>query len=366
MNQSFVKARSRLILDNPFFGTLCLRLKPVEREDIDTGATDGKSLIYNPTWFEKLRPEERIGFLAHEVMHVVFMHHLRRQERQPQKWNVAADYVINLLLEQEGFILPSGGLLDSQYADMTTEHVYSILPEPPEGWDSLAADFGGCGSVIDHPDATSQQTSSAIEAQLTVAINQAAEVAKASGKLSSKMESIVGLATKPKVDWRMVLARFLRSNNQSDYSWIRPNRRFIAQGMYLPSAHNPCLGEIAVAVDTSGSVSDEELQQFTTEASTILQDLAPNAVHFIQCDSEVQSDDTYTRESLPLKVTYRGRGGTAFEPVISYINEKHPNVEALVYLTDLESNDFGDQPPYPVLWITTNAEEAPYGEIIKI
>ena len=178
MNDSFVRARARLILDNPFFGTLCLRLKPVERDDLDTGATDGKHLFYNPVWFEKLRPEERIGFLAHEVMHVVLMHHTRRQERHPEKWNVAADYVINLILKNNSFILPSGGLLDEQYADMTTEHVYNILPEPPEGFGALLL-VAGVGGVEDHPDAGSSESLGAIESQLTVAIQQAAEQARA-------------------------------------------------------------------------------------------------------------------------------------------------------------------------------------------
>ena len=88
MNQLFVKARSRLVLDNPFFGTLCLRQKPTEWEE-PTGAVDGKHLFYNPNWFEKLTELERVGFLAHEVMHLVLMHHTRRQERNPHKWNVA-------------------------------------------------------------------------------------------------------------------------------------------------------------------------------------------------------------------------------------------------------------------------------------
>jgi len=190
MNDSFVRARSRLILDSPFFGTLCLRLKPVERDDIDTGATDGKHLFYNPIWFEKLRPEERIGFLAHEVMHVVFMHHTRRQERHAEKWNVAADYVINLILKSNAFILPSGGLLDEQYADMTTEHVYSILPEPPEGFGALLS-AKGAGDVLDHPDAGSSESVGAVESQLTVAIQQAAEQARAQGKLPANMNTLI-------------------------------------------------------------------------------------------------------------------------------------------------------------------------------
>jgi predicted metal-dependent peptidase len=365
MNE-FTKARSKLILDNPFFGTLCLRLKPVEW-DQDTGATDGKHLFYNPTWFSKLTQQQQLGFLAHEVLHVVFLHHTRRQERHPKKWNVAADYAINIYLKDSGFILPDGGLVSEDYRAQTSEHIYNQLPEPPQGWDAVDLDMGGTGAVLDHPDMDgSPQKQSAIEAQDKVAINQAAQAAKAAGKLPSSLEVLIEGINKPKIDWRTVLARFLRSNNDSDYSWVRPNRRFIGQGLFLPSMYNPALDEIAIAVDTSGSVSDEELQQFTSETASILRDLNPNKIHFVQFDHEIQAVTEYTRENLPLKVKYRGRGGTAFSPVVDYINEFLPQVEACVYLTDLESNDFADQPNYPVLWITTSAEEAPYGEVVKM
>ena len=362
MNPSFVKARSRLILSNPFFGTLCLRLKPVEWEE-QTGATDGVHLFYNPKWFEKLTDMEKVGFLAHEVLHVVFLHITRRNERDATKWNVACDYAINNYLIAEGFILPRGGLVDEQYNDMTAEAIYADLPD--QGSDAL--DPGKCGGVLDHPggDGTAGKAS-AIESELTVAIHQAAEAAKAQGKLSATMESVITDITDAKVDWKAVLARFLRANNKSDFTWVRPNRRFIGRGMYLPSLHNPCLEEIAIAVDTSGSISDDELTQFTSETSHILHELAPERVQFIQCDAEINETTEYTRESLPLKVTYKGRGGTEFTPVIDYLKENHPNVAALVYLTDLECSDFGEEPHFPVLWITTNATDAPYGEVIQM
>jgi len=263
--------------------------------------------------------------------------------------------------------LPKGGLVDPQYNDMTAEAVYSMLPEPDKGWDNISVDFGKCGGVMDHPgtDGTAGKTG-AIEAGLTVAIHQAAEAAKAQGKLSGNLESIVSDVTDPKVDWKQVLARFLRANNKSDFTWVRPNRRFIGRGLYLPSLHNPCLEEIVIAVDTSGSVSEEELTQFTTETSYILHELAPERVQFLQCDAEINEATEYTRESLPLKVSYKGRGGTRFSPVIDYVNEHHPNAAALVYLTDLGSDDFGDKPQYPVLWVTTDMTSAPYGEVIKI
>ena len=368
MNPQFVKARARLILDQPFFGTLCLRLKAVETEEMPTGAVDGVHLFYNPKWFSKLSELERVGFLAHEVMHMVLMHHVRRQERLPQKWNVAADYAINNHLLAEGFILPKGGLVDDAYLDMMSEVIYNLLPDPPKGWEDMKLDSGNCGGVLDHPqsDGTSGPQS-AIEAKLTVAINQSAEAAKAQGKLSSNMQGLVSDVATPKIDWKMVLARFLRANNKSDFSWLRPNRRFIGRGLYLPSLHTPCLEEVAVVCDTSGSRTDEELSQDLAEISSILRDLSPQAIHLIQCDTEVNSDVEYTRESLPLKtVEFNGRGGTRFAPAIEHVNENHPNVTALIYLTDLECDDFGDAPHYPVLWITTEPGEAPYGEIIEM
>ena len=363
MNNLFIKARSQLILENPFFGTLCLRLKPVERDDMPTGAVDGVHLFYNPKWFERLTALERVGFLAHEVMHVVLLHITRRQEREGTRWNIAADYAINNHLIKENFILPSGGLIDPEYNDMSTEAIYADLPEQ----DTNNLDPGKCGAVLDHPDKDGTVgKNSAIEAELTVAIHQAAEAAKAQGKLSGNMETLISEVTNAKVDWKAVLARFLRANNKSDFTWVRPNRRFIGRGMYLPSLHNPCLEEIAIAVDTSGSIDDEELTQFTTETSHILHELNPERVQFIQCDYEVKKTTEYTRGSLPLKITYQGRGGTAFEPVITHIKEHHPNVRALVYLTDLESNDFGNEPEFPVLWVTTKSTEAPFGEVIEI
>jgi predicted metal-dependent peptidase len=361
MSDIFIKARAKLVLDNPFFGTLCLRLKPVQWEQ-PTGATDGVHLFYNLKWFEKLNELQRVGFLAHEFMHVVLMHHTRRQERQPERWNVAADYVINNHLLKENFFLPDGGLVDSQYDDMTTEHVYSLLPEQ----DTKHPDPGKCGGVLDHPTANSIDSKGAVEAQLAVAVNQAAEAARACGKLSANLEELVGEVVQPKVNWKAVLARFLRSNNNSDFTWQRPNRRFIGRGIYLPSMHNPCLDEIAVVSDTSGSRTAEELNQDLSEVSSILRDLNPNRVHFIQCDADVTDYKEYTRESLPLEVAFVGRGGTRFSPAIEYINKNFPTVQACIYLTDLCSDDFGKAPGYPVIWITTHTGDAPYGEIIEM
>ena len=134
--------------------------------------------------------------------------------------------------------------------------------------------------------------------------------------------------------------------------------------MYLPGLYSPALGEISIIVDTSGSVSDNELQYFSNETSAILQDLNPSAVNFIQCDAEVHSNVTYTREDLPLKYKYQGRGGTSFIPAIEFVQEHYPLTTACIYFTDLEG-DFPETPPgFPMLWITTVKHEVPFGEVI--
>ena len=368
----YKKAMTRLLLDYPFFGTLALRLKPIEDMTIPTASTNGLHLRYNPKWFLSLKELERVGLIAHEVMHVVLMHMTRRHERAPRKWNIAGDYVINLALKKSHIQLPYTELLDEQYDNMSTDEVYNKLPEDIGGGDGPwrvylkeGDDPGGCGGVEDHPGLEKGDTG-AIESGLEIAIQQAVEAAKARGKLPGHLQTLVEKSLAPKVDWRMILARFLRANNKSDFTWLKPNRRFIANGLYLPSLHNPCLEEIAIITDCSGSISDKELEQFTGETTAVLHELNPERIVFIQCDAEVQDHKELSRDDLPLRVTYKGRGGTAFRPAFDYINKTYPQVRAAVYLTDLHSTDFGDEPPYPVLWVTTGAEEAPFGEIIKM
>ena len=363
MIPEFTRARSQLLLKQPFFGTLCLRLKPIETEDIPTAGTDGKHLLYNPKFFLNMSDQQRVGLLAHEVMHVVFMHMVRLHERDHYLWNVAGDYVINLVVRDAGLHLPYTELLDDKYANMSTDEVYAELQKnpPPQSADNGKEAFGKCvqsSAVID-------KNPGQFEAEMTVAIQQAAEAAKAQGKLPGSLETLLEDIVTPKVNWKERLARFLRNNNKSNYSWQKPNRRFIANGMYLPSLYNPSIEEVGVITDTSGSRTDEEINQDLGEISAMLFDANVDNVHFMQADTEVTSEETFTRESLPLKVTVEGRGGTRFGPAIAEMVKKHPNISCLIYLTDLESNDFGDQPHFPVVWVSNYNTEAPYGEVIE-
>ena len=372
MSNSFTKARSRLLLDNPFFGTLALKLLPKEDTSQPSGYTDGKVLGYNPKWFEKLSSQQQVGFIAHEIMHIVYMHIFRREQRHPKKWNVAADYVINYNLVHDcRMVLPDGALIDEQYKGMTTEHVYNLLPEMEDEdgnsipWDDLPEDFGNSGAVRDGVPSNGSSTKE--QQKWTIDINQAYEAAKMAGKLPGGLSKVIDEIVKPKVNWKAVLTKFLTSTAKNDYSWVKPNKRFLGQDMYLPSLYSERLESIVVAVDTSGSITDEELQIFASETSAILASMDPEKIEFLQCDTAINQHDTYTRESLPLKVEFKGRGGTDFAPVWEYIEENHLNPKACIYLTDLYPCCWGEQPPYPVLWIsTTDVDDVPFGEVTRI
>ena len=305
-----------------------------------------------------------LGLLVHEVMHCVLHHMSRRGDRDPKKFNVACDYAINPIVIDSHFVLPEGGLIDDNYRNMSAEHIYSILPDPPE-------DFGqfGIGGVIDSgkddkgEDIQGGISDQELEIEWDIAIAQAASLAKSMGKLPGALTEILADVLDPKVDWRTKLNQFMQVA-KDDYSWMRPNRHFIARKMYLPSLWSERVGDIVVAIDSSGSVSDEELQQFLGEMTSICHDCNPTTVHLIACDTRVNYYKPYTREDLPLKKMEMSRGGTYFSPVFNYVKENNIEPEALVYLTDLGSNDYGDAPDYPVLWISScKGDLPPFGEV---
>ena len=358
---AMLKARAQLLMDQPFFGTLAIKLKLVADESIKTAATDGSKLIYAPSFVNKLDPIKLRGLIAHEVMHCVFNHMTRRQERDPKIWNSACDFAINSHLVTSGFVLPDGALLCSDYENITAEEIYNRIKDDapkPCAW----------GMVLDHGAGSVNKGSSAsMESDWQVAVTQAAEVARQRGKLPSNIALMIKDIVTPKVDWRSVLWPFLTSLVQTDYTWRKPNRAYISEDEYLPSMRNEAAGKFAIAIDTSGSLTDEQLKQFLSEIAAVHKELEPEEIVIVQCDAAVQKVTVVDREEdvAATQVDIVGRGGTEFTPVFGYISEEHQDIEALVYLTDLECDDFGDTPQYPVLWVSTNNRRtAPFGDVV--
>lgn len=368
-SRKIARARAGLICDQPFFGTLALRLTLKEDPSCDTAWTDGVALGYNPDYITSLPMGQVTGLVAHEVMHLALCHHTRQGKRDAHMWNVAADYAINQMLMDSGFEMPDNLLQSDAYRGKSAEAIYDLLPGT--GGNGRASP----GEVRPMPGKSPTPAELKLEEQKwKVAVTQATQQAKAMGKSASMgkgFERAVKEILFPKVDWRTVLREFMDTAVRSDYCWMQPNPRYIAQGVYLPSLSGKDVGLIAVAIDTSGSVSESQLEQFSAEVSAMLDEFNIT-VEVIYADNQVQGNETFTQADLPLKLKLKGGGGTDFRPAFELLETKGIEPCCIVYLTDLYCSRYPDHhPEYPVLWINTERDDyawkaPPFGQVINM
>jgi predicted metal-dependent peptidase len=424
VEQKLTRARTQLLLSQPFFGSLCLRLK-LSPGPVPTMATDGRRILYSPAFVGSLDPAELEGVLAHEVMHVALGHHCRRGERQRKTWNEAADYAVNPILIGNGFTLPSGVLLDPSFDNLSAEEIYARLIQrsgnggassassPPEGNASggssqqdgnpspsvqspqpsgsssncpgppslrqndedsketpLGEDHpGGFGEVLDATDEDGNPASPAEkshqEHEWAIAADQALRSAKMCGREPGNVARPLQESRQTRQDWRSILRDFVAATMPSDYRWTPPNRRHTSRGLYLPSVDRSGLGRIAIAVDTSGSIGVRELEQFAGEISAIADEAKPEAIHVVYCDAAVQSSQEFG-PGEPIELEPKGGGGTDFRPVFDWVTQNAINPVCLIYLTDLCCYSYPDPPEYPVLWVANSRRTAPLGETVRI
>jgi len=370
------KAKTALILEHPFVGTIAMNMPftlqdeppmgmPMEKY---TACTNGKRVLFNPKFVETLTDEELTFLVAHECMHPMLEHNYRRFERDAGKWNRAGDYVINQILVDDNIgKMPESGLQSQAVYDAgkgTSDGIYNMLPDDPDDGDGVGGPAGaGFQDCEDGEGTQADQNQQAAEWKVRVA--QAAQAAKMMGKMSAGLARLVDEVLNPKVDWRDVLQRFVVKARNDIRSFARPNRRFASQGLFLPTMDGEVMGELAFAVDCSGSIGDDELSQFAAEIRTVKEDHKPRKIHLIYFDSKVCHYEKFEQDD-ELHVEPHGGGGTAFSPVIDYMEEHNIEPVACVFLTDLYCSDFGDAPRYPVLWVSNAAKEAPWGEVVMM
>ena len=417
LERKLTRARTQLLLNQPFFGTLCLRLK-LTPGAVPTMATDGRRIVYDSSFVDSLKPAELEAVLAHEVLHCALGHHCRRGQRDPRLWNEAADLAINPILIGNGFTLPSGALVDPAFDNLSAEEIYARLsqrnssdpipgpmqspqssslgnggisgelqiqnassepvnespPQPTGNSDdgeggSTSPRPGGFGEVLDATDEqgnpTSQAERSRQQQEWSIAADQAMRSAKACGHEPANLDRPLNESRQSKQDWRTILRDFIAARTPSDYRWSPPNRRYIGSGLYLPSVDRTGLGPIVIGVDTSGSIGSKELEQFAGEISAISDEAQPEAIHVIYCDAAVQSSQEF-QSSEPIHLEPKGGGGTDFCPAFEWVEENQIDAVCLIYLTDLCCSSYPEPPHYPVLWVTNSRHTPPFGETVQI
>lgn len=361
MNKAKIALMSRA--DSAFFTTLAFSLKHEFDDRLPTAATNGTYIKYNPDFFMSLTPNEQVFLMLHEAMHCAYLHMDRVGDRCPDKFNIAADHVINLQLIDRGFNMPEGGLADFQYRGMSTEEVYNLLPPSPSGGQQGVPGFG---ADLHAPD--SKKASEALKNEMQDILVRAALQSKMAGdkpgSIPGEIQLFLDSLLDPKLPWNHILQKYLQTFSKNDYSFKRFNRRFFPDH-YLPSLYSENLMDIAAFADISGSVSDHEFHTQLSEVASIMRMMKPSKISFGQFDTEIKSIDVVRSLADMKNITFTGRGGTDVKPVIDWTNTNKPQL--LLIFTDGEFRfPAGMSTKIPVIWLIYNNKnfKAPFGKII--
>jgi predicted metal-dependent peptidase len=367
----------------PFWGLLAENCKVSIKSDKDvpTACVDRYGNIsFGAKFFKDLTEDQALFVLAHEIGHAAFSHIDRRQSRDPLLWNVAIDYAINLLLSDnfnDSKYLPKGVLLDKKYAGMSAEEIYEDVIRNAKtvkvytlSGDVDYSDKGesegdqdGDGIVI--RDRRAEKKGNEQGWDQAIALSHAR--AKMQGDMPESLDRAVSEKLGSKIDWREALKQYLRFGVtrilRDHYTFMPPNRRFVHQGLYLPSMYGNDAPKIGFAVDTSGSIGESEMAQAIAEIDEIRRQFnCP--LYLVECDAAVH-EGRWISPDQSCPTAFKGGGGTDFRPVFDHIKEQKVPVDIMVYLTD-GYGEFGDQPEVDVLWVTTTNVKPPYGDHIQV
>jgi len=381
------------IMANPKYvalaGVLMIGSRRVEPDasKCPTAYTNGKDEVYGADFIADLNDRQLRFLILHEVYHKLYRHlttwqHLYKENAQLA--NMACDYVINVKLVDDNadlFATMDGklkiGCLDTKYRGWDSAQVFNDLKKQAQGNCSGQGNGQGMpnGSNVsggtntgtgfdehgwgDAADMTAEEQRE-LAREIDEAIRQGALVA---GKAGSGGDRDIFELLQPQVDWREVLRDFVQTTCQgNDYStWRRPNRRYIGAGVYMPSGISESIGEIVVAIDTSGSIGARELGAFLAEIKSVADTVHPEAIRILYWDTAVCGDERYVDDeaaNIVQSTKPKGGGGTDVRCVPQYIQDKQIKAQAVIVLTDGYLYGGWGQWQHPVLWTVLDNERA--------
>ena len=350
-------------------------------EDNVTAYTDGVNKKYGREFISKLTDAELRALILHENLHVALKHIPRFKKEfkdNAQAINVATDYAVNDVImnlkDQDLCKLPEGGLYDAKYHNWSVREIYEDLKkQQKQNKDSGKGE--SLGKTLDEHDFENAQSMTDEEAkEMSSKIDKALrEGGILAGRMGAKIPRVIGDMLEPKVDWREVLREFVSSatKGSDEYTWRKFNKRQMANDIYLPSMENESVGELVIAIDTSGSIGSVELTEFASELASICNVATPSKVRVLWWDTEVHGEQIFLPEhydNIKELLKPQGGGGTIVSCVSEYLNKSRVEAEAIIVFTDgyLES-DITWNVKCPTLWLVTqnNNFTAPSGKVVK-
>lgn len=342
-----------------FTANVMFNLKFVFDDSIPTANVDGISMRINPTFFVGLSAPERVFVLAHETWHVCYEHITRfadlGESADFKVFNEACDHVINLMLSEKGYSVPQWTLCDSNYKHMYEEQVYYLLLNDKQKQDpNFQPDFTPAPNGSTPEDTAAREKLKDIIDDIIVKAHIANEAERGGKKGAEDIPDVIAKRiydiTHPKVPWQDTLRQYCFEKQKVDSSFAKPNRRFLQQGMILPSPYGDAMGKITIAIDVSGSVSDDDFNAFMSEIYDIRDSLNPTQLEIIQWHHDIAKITLLEQGDSLEDVTYDESGGTDVHPMLRHCIENPP--ELLVVFTDGYYTPFNDPDSitFPSIW----------------
>lgn len=366
LNRELDRHKTAAFLDDnsAFLGSIMAGLDFVWTEDVETAATDGLTMWWNPKDFLALTPGMRKSTVLHEVWHPAGMHMVRQGDRDPQLWNIACDIEINNQLKKDGYEIQAPEFIwNMNYDGWAVEDIYDDIKSKSNGAaPSPQSKPGGTkgGDLIPVPSPEDQQ-------KIINNVVQAAYTAQAMGKPGSvpgHIQKLINEFLKPVLPWHILFARWFQEKHNSDYTYSKRNRRY--PDIYMPSMQNEDrLAHVVFFGDASCSVTDPEFQRYVSEIKYVKEEYNPEKLTFVQFDTRITSEHTYLEDEPFTQIKLTGRGGTCLKPVREYILEHKPDL--VVIMSDLLVAPM-EPVPCPVLWIAVNNPRAAvnFGKLIHV
>lgn len=361
--------------DHPFFGTLALFAELRVTQDVATAATDGKTLFFNPDFIEKLDGPRLCGLVSHELLHAALQHVIRRREREPLAWNIAADIVVNGMIRKDtDYPLPEGAVEDPKLVHLSVEEIYEQITRDGYKMPKLALQ-----DVMLAPSASSGEAGSSsleqgeaakLQRHWRGALQQAGAVAMRVGKGIGRngldaLRDVQG-ACEARISWRELLWQFIVA---TPFDFAGFDRRFIHQGLYLEDMVGESV-EVAICIDTSGSIGGPELDAFYGEIQGILDAYPHIRGRLFFADADLYGP--YEFSSTAPMPQARGGGGTDFIPFFNWIEqqEKSNSVALCIYFTDGYGSFPNVPPSTPSLWVVSpgglESSRFPFGTVARM
>ena len=385
MDHRLRAARAQLVLQHPFLGALLLRLTMRVDDQCRSIATDGAEIRYRPAFFAEMPLADIQFHLTHQVLHCALGHPWRRGHRLAAVWNMACDYAVNQLLVDEGFKLAPGAITNERYRGLSAEEIYPLLelgesrePLDDHAWSlpyrqsfglpplaTIKPKIANESEMQNDPRIADASANDDIAERWQSNVTHIAQQLRSKGRLSASLQRALDAALQPVLPWQALLARFLASHARDDYSYHRISRR--GGDALLPSLYSQQTN-LVIAIDTSGSISDAELNEFIGEIDALKSQVRAQ-VTLLACDVALHPACPWifgATEAIQKPEKWAGGGGTRFTPVFSWVENQGHIPDVLIYFTDAMGEFPEREPMCPVLWLVKGRGKVPWGTRVQL